>query len=267
MSNKQANESSESEIDFMNDQQMMALFLELHSGNPREGPGDNESTKQALYSISDLPEKPKILDVGCGPGMQTLVLAEETDGMITALDNNQPFLDALEKSARERNLNQRIQVKNGSMFELPFKPGSFDLIWSEGAIYIIGFEKGLKEWGEYLSPGGFLVASHITWLRDNVPKELYDWWKENYPGILSVKENIGIVEACGYRLVDHFTLPESSWWENYYDHLRKGMARMREKYPDDEKVIALLQMEEEEQRMYQEYSDYYGYEFFIMQRE
>ncbi len=267
MNDQKNDRTIEDEMDFMNDTQMMALFFELHNGNPREGPGDNESTLKALTAIPNLPEKPKILDVGCGPGMQTFVLAEKTGGMITALDNNQPFLDALEKAARERNLNQRIQVKNGSMFELPFEPESFDLIWSEGAIYIIGFEKGLKEWGGFLRSGGYLVASHIAWLREDVPKELLDWWKENYPGILTVKENIGIVEANGYRLIDHFTLPESSWWENYYDHLKKGFVRMQEKYPDDEKVAALLQMEEEEQRMYREYSDYYGYEFFIMQRE
>lgn len=32
-----------------------------------------------------------------------------------------------------------------SMFEMDFEPESFDLIWSEGSIYIAGFQTGLKD--------------------------------------------------------------------------------------------------------------------------
>ena len=139
-------ESDDSEI--FDDPELMKLVMELHSGNPREGPEDNESTLRALRMVTDLPERPDILDVGCGPGMQTLTLAKATNGWITALDNHQPFLDALDTSAQEKHLDQTIKTTNGSMFELPFEPALFDLIWSEGAIYIIGFERGLKEWGD-----------------------------------------------------------------------------------------------------------------------
>lgn len=173
------------DISLFDDPEMMALFMELHSGNPREGPGDNESTLKALRSIPNLPERPDILDVGCGPGMQTLCLAEATGGNITALDYFPQFLDQLTTSAEERGLEKRITT----------------------------------------------------------------------------------IEACGYGALGHFTLPESSWWDGYYAHLRKGMEAMRQKDPDDEKVTALIHIEEEEQRMYREFSDYYGYEFYVMRKE
>ena len=263
------------DISLFDNPEMMTLFMELHSGNPREGPGDDESTLKALRMITDRSDwqgrerKADILDVGCGPGMQTLCLAEATGGNITALDHFPQFLDQLTASADEQGLEKRITTVQGDMNDLPFETESFDLIWSEGAIYIMGFEKGLREWRKYLRPGGAIAVSQISWLRDDVSdtqKELFDWWMENCPDIRQVEENLAIIEACGYGVLGHFTLPESSWWDGYYASLPNGLERMRERYPDDEKVTALIQMEEEEQRMYREFSDYYGYEFYVMRK-
>jgi ubiquinone/menaquinone biosynthesis C-methylase UbiE len=43
-------------------------------------------------------------------------------------------------------LQNRVKGIVGSMDNLPFQNGEFDLIWSEGAIANIGFEKGLNHW-------------------------------------------------------------------------------------------------------------------------
>ena len=123
---------------------------------PRQGPGSNECTRKAYKLLSNLPPRPNILDVGCGSGMQTLELARISEGQITALDNYQPYLDDLKRRAEAAGLNNRIKTLNGSMFNLPFTDGSFDLIWSEGAIYIIGFKNGLIEWKPLLNRGGFI---------------------------------------------------------------------------------------------------------------
>ncbi|MFC1731011.1 class I SAM-dependent methyltransferase [candidate division KSB1 bacterium] len=110
------------------------VFLEIHSGNHREGPGDNESTKRALSLIGKLPHEPIVLDIGCGPGMQTLILAKETNGRIIAIDTFEPYLKDLRNRSKKAGLDSRITAQNMSMFDINFIENAFDLIWSEGAI-------------------------------------------------------------------------------------------------------------------------------------
>ena len=74
---------------------LMQIMLDVHSGLPRQGPGDDESTLRALSFCTELPMQPAVLDVGCGPGMQTVALARGTDGTITAVDLFEQFLDDL----------------------------------------------------------------------------------------------------------------------------------------------------------------------------
>ena len=139
-------------------EELPKIFWEVHSGLPREGPGDNKSTKKAYMMLKDLPKNPCILDVGCGPGMQTIELAKLSSGRIVALDNHQPFLDDLNTSAEKEGVGNRIRTVNGDMFNLDYKNNSFNLLWSEGAIFIIGFEKGLRKWRRLLTANGYLVV-------------------------------------------------------------------------------------------------------------
>ena len=151
---------------------MVNVFFEVHSGLPREGPGDNESTKKAYLTLQDLPENPRILDIGCGPGMQTIALAKLSKGRIDAVDNHQPFLEQLKKKAEEEGVSEKITVVNGDMLALNYEDGSFDLIWSEGAIFVIGFEKGLREWRNLLTNKGYIVVSELSWLKPDPPEEV-----------------------------------------------------------------------------------------------
>ena len=243
----------------------MNIFFELHRDIPREGPGDNASTRKAFSLLTDLPARPRMLDVGCGPGKQTIELARISSGNILAIDTHQPFLDVLSKTAEREGLAGNISCLNKSMLELDFEPGSFDAIWSEGAIYIIGFEKGLRAWRPFLKKGGYLAASELSWLKPQPPAEIKAFWGEGYPGMKAQEENLEILRKAGYREVGHFTLPESSWWDDYYTPLEKKIPILSEKYRDDEEAMALLRGSQQESDLYRKYSDWYGYVFYIMQ--
>lgn len=240
-------------------------FFEIHSDNLREGPGSFQSTKRAFSLLNRLPDKPNILDVGCGPGQQTLDLAKLSNGTINAIDNHQPFLNALIVKRQKLDLDHRIDVLNGDMFNLGIWNSTFDLIWSEGAIYIIGFERGLIEWKPFLKLNGYIAVSHICWLKENPPKELFNFWNSEYPDITTVQVNLEIINTCGYKIIDHFTLPESDWLENYYKPIEKKLDNMQQLYKNDRTAMEVINMELSEIDLYKEYSDYYGYEFFIMQ--
>ncbi|WP_448563145.1 class I SAM-dependent methyltransferase [Trichothermofontia sp.] len=137
------------------------IFGQIHCDLPREIPGGAVYTEQALGYLPPL-SQPQILDIGCGPGEQTLTLARLTDGQIMAIDTHQPYLDRLQAEANSRGWGDRIHCRQASMFDLSFVETPVDLIWSEGAIYLIGFTEGLQQWRSVLKPGGYLVVSELV---------------------------------------------------------------------------------------------------------
>jgi SAM-dependent methyltransferase len=152
------------------------------------------------------------------------------------------------------------------MSEMEFPDESFDILWAEGSIYIVGFDRGLREWARLLKPDGYLVASEVVWLRPDPPQEVREFWKANYPGIRTIPENLEQVAACGYRLIGLFTLPEDAWWAGYYTPVEKRLEGLQGKYRDNPEALAVLDEERKEIDVYRRYSEWYGSVFFVMQK-
>jgi len=186
-----------------------AFFWEIHSGLDREGPGDEASTRCAFSLLKDLPARPAILDVGCGPVAQTFQLLEMCDGAVTAVDTHQDFLDRLRARGESLGLAGRIKTLNASMQALPFPDACFDLLWSEGAMYMMGFREGLTQRKRLLKPHGYLAVTEPCWLEpyEEIPPKAIALWANDYPGMTSVAHARSAVRASGYREIDHFVLP------------------------------------------------------------
>jgi len=243
------------------------IFWEIHDGLPRQGPGNYASTLNAYRLIKDLPAKPRILDIGCGPGMQTFDLAELSDAIITAVDNHQPFIDFIQEKVNELELFDRVSARYGDMNNLKFDQADFDVIWSEGAIYLMGFREGLTEWKKFLKPDGYVAVSEISWLKKEPPPNLQAYWDEHYPQICSIEENIKTLCQCGYDQVGHFVLPPSACWDDYYDPIQIRLNELFKKYDDHPEVLEYLMREQTEIDMYKNYPMYYGYVFYIMKNK
>jgi SAM-dependent methyltransferase len=246
------------------DERIEQVFFEIHHGLPREGPGDTASTRRAFAMLTDLPAHPRILDVGCGPGMQTLDLLEVCEGTVTAVDNHQSYLDEVSRRAASAGLADRLRVVNGDMSKLELAAGSFDVIWSEGAIYIMGFEDGLRAWRPLLDRPGQVAVTQVAWLRSDPPGDLQRFWAEEYPAIQDTQANLDAIESAGYRLVGHFPLPVSSWWDHYYTPLEGKLPALRHRYRDQPDLLEVIEMHQREIDLFRTYSDYYGYEFYVM---
>lgn len=149
------------------------------------------------------------------------------------------------------------------MTRLPFAPGSFDLVWSEGAIYIAGFEAGLRAWRELLRPGGGIAVTECTWLRPEPPAPLRRFFGDVYPAMTDVAGNVELVRRAGLALVDHFTLPAACWWA-YYAPIEARLDAWLAARPGDSTARAVVEAERAELDLYRRYSDWYGYEFFVM---
>jgi len=242
------------------------FFYQIFESLPRQGPGSVEATKKAFSYIPSLSEGATILDVGCGSGTQTRDLAALTDRPITAVDNHQPFLDAIDAWAVRTGASGRVRTVCASMDALPFEKELFDLIWSEGAIFIVGFEQGLAAWKPFLKKGGHMVVSDAAWFEPNPPEELMAWWKtEGY--IPATEEELAErVRKAGLRLVASFRLPEEGWWENYYVPMLARIAELRKVNGADPENAAILDTLEAEAEIYRKYKRYYGYTFLVMQK-
>lgn len=250
----------------MDEERLLHLLVQLHEGLPRLGPGNTESTSRALNLCRHLPAEPEILDVGCGTGAQTLVLAANTNGGITATDLIPTFLAELEKAIVHEGVEERLHIRRADMTALPFPEESFDLIWSEGAIYIMGFDNGLSAWQPLVKPGGYLVVSEVSWFESDPPQELTEFWTENYPAMRTVAENLESARNLGWQVVANFHLPVEAWTEDYYEPLRKRIPEFREANAGDLDAQAVADMTEHEMSILDDFSEYYGYEFYIFRR-
>ena len=244
----------------------MEYFYELFLGLPRGGPGDNKSTRKAFSYLKNLPTEPLILDIGCGHGVQTIELVRICKGKIIALDNYQPFLDILMQNAIKEGFEDRITLKNQSMLEMDFKNDTFDIIWSEGALFVMGFQNGLKKCNQLLKNKGYFVVSEAVLLLPNLPKPLKKFWDEMYPDIKDIKSNISMIEDEGFNVLSHFTLPKSCWVD-FYSQMNEKIKELKKKYHNNKTALQVFDNFEKEEKMYDDYSDYFGYEFFIMQKK
>lgn len=241
------------------------LSSELHRNLPLERPGRIDYTRKAFYMLPKL-DKPNILDIGCGNGEPTIELAKLTNGHVTGIDINQTDLDKLEKKAMEQNLSDKIKTINMSMLNLNFQTKSFNIIWSEGAIWVMGFEKGLKDWRKLIKPNGYLVVHEMCWLAPDPPEEIREHWQKMYPGITTHQKNVEKIPDYGYNVLGHFPLPEDTWGKLYFDPLEKRIITFREKYKKETRAIAILDKEQKEIDIYRKYLKWYGSAYYIMQK-
>ena len=195
----------------------LELIIDLHKNSERQGPGSEEETLRALEFMNLSSDRNlKIADIGCGSGGQTITLSQNLNGEIIAVDLFSEFLDELNEKSQKLGLKEKIKTLEKSMDDLPFNNEEFDIIWSEGAIYNLGFENGIKKWKDYLKVGGFLAVSEITWITNSRPKEIEEFWTQEYPEIDTASNKIKILENNGYSLVGYFYLTQNSWIENFY---------------------------------------------------
>ena len=202
-------------------------------------------TRKAFRMLPQM-EKPRILDIGCGSGIPTIELARLSNGEITGIDIDQSALDKFKREIEKEQLSTRVQAECCSIFEMDFPDESFDIIWSEGSIYAIGFEKGLREWKRFLKPDGYMVIHDE---QGNIGKKLEQ------------------ISSCGYELLDHFILSEKTWWTEYFAPLKKLIIESRKKHTDNPKILEELDQAQGELDMFKKYPERNSSVCFVMKKD
>lgn len=239
------------------------IICEYFSAFERQGPGSPEVTIKALSFIDGLTETSRIADLGCGTGGQTMVLAQHAPGQITGIDLFPTFIDLFNQQADRLHLGERVKGIVGSMDDLPFQEEELDLIWSEGAIYNIGYERGLKEWRRYLKKGGYVAVSEATWFTTERPQEIEKFWMDAYPEIDTIANKVAQMQNAGYLPVATFVLPENCWTDHFFAPQVAPRELFLKKHAGNKMAEDLVINMKEEARLYDLYSQYYGYVFYI----
>lgn len=241
---------------------MSEALFRIFRGLPRYAPGSDVATREALRRLGALPPRPRVIDLGCGGGAQTLTLAAALDGPpIVAVDLRRPFLDELDAAAARAGLAERIRTRCADFGALDDAPASYDLVWSEGAIYHLGLTDGLRRWRALLAPGGRAALTQLAWLTDDPPAAAKEFWDVAYPAMTDAAGNRRAIADAGFVVDDAFVLPRSAW-EAYYGPLAVRLAALRPEA--DDALHAAIADVQREIDVWTAHGDAYGYVFWLV---
>ncbi len=245
----------------------LQLLIDLHKDGIRQGPGSDDDTRLAV-TLSGLGDKPglKIADIGCGTGTATLVLADALDAHITAVDFLSEFLEILTQNAQQAGVADRITILAQSMDALPFQDGELDAIWSEGAIYNMGFAAGVAAWKRFLKPGGVLAVSELTWLTHERPADLQAHWDVEYPEVDTASAKIAILEQQGFTLLGYFPLSSASWLNTYYGPMQARFNAFLYKHSQSEAAKGIVAAKKAEIALYERNQDFVSYGYYVARK-
>ena len=190
-------------------------------------------------------DKPRILDIGCGSGFPTIELARLSQGDVTGIDIDQPALDTFTRAIQSAGLTDRVRAIHNSMFDMDFAEESFDIIWSEGSIYAIGFEKGLQEWKRLIKPGGFMVVHDE---QGDVPARLK------------------IFSRYGYELLGYFLLSIETWQTEYFTPLEKLVHEYLAQHTGNTRMPEAFHQAQTELDMFRDSPERNSSVYFVMKK-
>ena len=240
----------------------LSLIIDLFNRVKRQGPGSEQAITQAVALANLNQHQPlDLLEIGCGTGATSRQLTKQTHFNITAVDLFPEFLQKIQSD----NLTNLVPLA-ADMNQLPFKEDAFDIILSEGAIYNMGFEKGLAAWHPFLKEGGTLILSEITWLTKERPKALTDYWEAAYPEVDLASNKIAQLEQAGFMLKGYFPLSESCWLDEYYTPLEAQFDQYLTDHNHSKDALAVIQANQEEIALYKASKAYFSYGMYIAKK-
>jgi SAM-dependent methyltransferase len=232
-------------------------FWKLHEKLPRQTAGSDQTTERLFAIASTDSSLSTAIDMGCGSGRASLAL------QVTAIDTHPAFLTELLDAAQAQGLTDKISIENMSMDFVSYPDASFDLVWAEGTMYLIGWERALQEWRRLLKPGGKLVATDCFWLTDKPSPETKKFWEAD-PLMMSVEKARKIAENTGYKVKYIYEQPDEDWFAEYYNPLEERIQTAANSTdPGMQEAIAMARMEIEIRR---KYGNEYGHVGFVLEK-
>jgi len=228
---------------------MTTAFTQLYQGLDRQGPGTSDDVAWAA-GVAGLAQDARICDAGCGTGADIPALLEAApEGHVTGVDSESAFIDRLLMDFCD---DPRVTGFKGKMGKLK---GPFDFIWSAGAIYFLGVEKGLISWRPALAKGGAIAFSEACVFAGETSDLVRSFW-DGYEGLTNVSGIAAHVQAAGFQTIATRRVADAGW-DAYYGPLARRIEKFRDSA--DEEMTAVLDAAQAEIEAFQKVKAETGY--------
>ncbi len=153
----------------------------------------------ALRDLARIRREDRVLDLGAGLAGPARMLAEVPGCRIDCIDLSNDYCVAASLLNRLTGLGDRVRVHRGSVFDLPFRDGSFDAVWMQNVGMNIADKRRLyEEVHRVLAPGGRFAFQEMVAGDEPVTSFPLPW--ASNPGescLVSLEEMRGLLEQCG----------------------------------------------------------------------
>ena len=125
--------------------------------------------KQRTYDLMSIKPGDSVLDLGCGPGIDTVELARIVgeSGRVTGIDNDEKMIRQADEHAKKERLDARIDHQIGDVGQLPYDAGIFDSCRAERLFQVLPalYDKKsvLEEMIRVTKKGGAIVLADTDW--------------------------------------------------------------------------------------------------------
>jgi ubiquinone/menaquinone biosynthesis C-methylase UbiE len=122
--------------------------------------------KRLSYERMRISPGATVLDVGCGPGSDTIPLAGlvGSDGFVFGIDRDAEMVLEAERRALEAGVGDSVEHRAGDAYELPWRDGTFDAVRCERLfLHLDRPEQATAEMVRVTRPGGRVVLMDTDW--------------------------------------------------------------------------------------------------------
>ena len=189
--------------------------------------GGYETTKDILKRIS-LPKGAKVLDIGCGIGGHSFVLAEQFDAYVHGVDLSRNMM-----AVANAHLSNRPHLKDQVTFEIldatnapGIKENTYDLVYTRDALLHIQDKDGLFEnIFKWLKPGGKVLFTDYSKqdAREGAEysNEFQEYLSKRKYHLLSTKEYRRILASAGFTNVH-----VEDWTDQFENSLQRELQKL-----------------------------------------
>lgn len=172
-------------------------FMAKHVGMTVIHPGGMKATSQ-LSSMLEIQENMNVIDIACGKGSTTMLLAEKYGCHVTGIDISEELIQEARYMAKKKGLTHKVEFLIGDAMNLPFQNNCFDIAISQAMLVLVEDKiKTIQETYRVIKPGG-----KAGWLE-------LSWKKEIDSAFLDKISNV----LCAYCMTKVGTYKE---WENIF---------------------------------------------------
>jgi SAM-dependent methyltransferase len=210
-------------------------------------PGVAEAVLVRMLQRADIDERSRVMDLGCGKGELSVLVAREFGCSVVGIDDDVPSLETLRQTTDNQELGSRVEARQVRFDQLPTEGPKFDAVMVCRHL-LCEFSVAAATARAQLMNNGHLIIGYPVWVGRFVPSTTLELWQKRLGDPLrSPRELLEVLSGCGFEpeaieLVEDPPLeaqyaaresPDEGARPNPATLVRYALASARRKNPDE----------------------------------